>query len=67
MFCQLWEQYHEDPGSFTPARHAVLRGYMSELGLSDFRSRIGQEEEDDDGDQAGFEDWWKAGKPQEGE
>ncbi|HMO74070.1 MAG TPA: hypothetical protein PKD48_01870 [Sphingopyxis sp.] len=40
-FCELWDQFMESPAHFVAAKHGQLRAYMSELGLTDERNRIG--------------------------
>lgn len=50
-FCELYEQFREDPKAFNGARHAQLRSYMADLGLTDERKRSmdgSQEAEDTD-------------------
>ncbi len=38
-FCVLWREFLEDPGSFDAARHAQMRQYMQDAGLTDTRNR----------------------------
>jgi hypothetical protein len=38
-FCELWQEMRSAPTSFPAAKHTQLRGYMSDLGLTDKRKR----------------------------
>jgi len=38
-FCHLWSEFIAGPEQFQAARHGQMRSYMSELGLTDERSR----------------------------
>ena len=38
-FCILWSEFRDSSDSFQAARHAQMRAYMSELGLTDERNR----------------------------
>ena len=38
-FCELWAEFREGPRDFQSTRHAQMRAYMSELGLTDERNR----------------------------
>jgi hypothetical protein len=38
-FCELWQELRSAPMSFPAAKHSQLRGYMSDLGLTDGRKR----------------------------
>lgn len=38
-FCFLWSEFRDSPDKFQSARHAQMRAYMSELGLTDERNR----------------------------
>lgn len=51
-FCELYEAYRDDPKSFSGQKHAQMRAYMAELGLTDERRRLLDEnqEDQDDGD-----------------
>lgn len=40
-FCELWDQFRYDPRGFPASKHGQLRAYMSELGLTDERNRVG--------------------------
>jgi hypothetical protein len=52
MLCELWAEFRFDPPNFK--KHSTLRGYMSDLGLTDERNRGGKfiknfiEEENDE-------------------
>jgi hypothetical protein len=49
-FCELWQEFRDGPRAFPASKHGQLRAYMSELGLTDERNRIlNDEPEDDDG------------------
>ena len=39
--CELWQEFRFCPTGFPAAKHGQLRAYMSELGLTDERNRIG--------------------------
>lgn len=39
-FCELWQEFRFAPVSFPASKHGQLRAYMSELGLTDERNRI---------------------------
>lgn len=38
-FCELWSELRKAPAQFTAAKHTQLRGFMSDLGLTDERRR----------------------------
>lgn len=38
-FCELWQEFRDGPRMFPATKHAQLRHYMSELGLTDERNR----------------------------
>jgi hypothetical protein len=38
-FCELWAEFQAMPGLFVASRHAQMRAYMGELGLTDTRNR----------------------------
>jgi hypothetical protein len=38
-FCELWQELMYAPTAFPAAKHAQMRAYMSELGLTDERNR----------------------------
>ncbi len=38
-FCELWAEFITRPAAFQAARHAQLRAYMGDLGLTDERNR----------------------------
>lgn len=40
-FCELWQEFRDDPKAFTASKHGQLRAYTSELGLTDERQRFG--------------------------
>ena len=42
-FCYLWAEFTRAPDMFQSARHTQMRGYMSELGLTDERNRAAPE------------------------
>lgn len=42
-FCELWQEFRGDPAGFQAAKHAQMRAYMSELGLTDERNRVTKE------------------------
>ena len=49
-FCELWQEFRDGPKAFPSSKHGQMRAYMSELGLTDERNRIlNDEPEDDDG------------------
>lgn len=39
IFCELWAEYRKTPWLFHASKHAQLRRYMSDLGLTDERNR----------------------------
>ena len=39
-FCELWQEFMFAPTAFPAAKHGQLRAYMSELGLTDERNRV---------------------------
>ncbi|RTE92446.1 hypothetical protein D6B98_13025 [Bradyrhizobium sp. LVM 105] len=39
VFCELYQEMRRAPASFPASRHAQLRGYMADLGLTDERRR----------------------------
>lgn len=39
IFCHLWAEFLERPAAFKAAKHAQMRGYMADLGLTDERNR----------------------------
>jgi hypothetical protein len=39
VFCELWSELRRNPAAFPAAKHTQLRGYMSDLGLTDERKR----------------------------
>ncbi len=41
-FCELWQEFRTMPARFTAARHAQMRAYMGELGLTDPRDAAPQ-------------------------
>jgi hypothetical protein len=45
-FCELWAEFRFNPTGFPAAKHGQMRAYMSELGLTDERNRI---KDDDSG------------------
>ncbi|MGY4504210.1 phage terminase small subunit [Bradyrhizobium sp. GM24.11] len=47
-FCELWAEMRSAPSRFQAARHAQLRAYMSELGLTDERRRAVEQPADRD-------------------
>ena len=49
-FCALWAEFRQSPANFQSARHAQLRAYMAELGLTDPRNRRPPDTRDDDDD-----------------
>lgn len=49
-FCELWQEFRDGPKAFPSSKHGQMRAYMSELGLTDERNRIlNDDPEDDDG------------------
>lgn len=38
-FCELWDEFRYAPKMFPAAKHAALRSYMDQLGLTDERNR----------------------------
>lgn len=38
-FCELWKEFRFNPAGFAASKHAQLRFYMAELGLTDERNR----------------------------
>ena len=40
-FCELWKEFTFNPAGFPAAKHSQMRAYMSDLGLTDERSRAG--------------------------
>lgn len=38
-FCKLWAEFMKAPADFPSSKHAQLRAYMAELGLTDERNR----------------------------
>lgn len=46
-FCELWKEFREGPRSFPASKHGQMRAYMSELGLTDERNRLGEKDEDE--------------------
>ncbi len=47
-FCELWQEFRFAPTSFPAAKHGQMRAYMSELGLTDERNRLGSDEKPKD-------------------
>jgi len=47
-FCELWQEFRFAPTSFPASKHGQLRAYMSELGLTDERNRMEQDEPTDE-------------------
>jgi len=47
-FCELWAEFRQSPGEFLAAKHSQMRAYMSELGITDERNRVGAEPEERD-------------------
>lgn len=41
LFCELWQEFRDNPRSFNATKHAQLRALMSEIGLTDERNRGG--------------------------
>lgn len=50
-FCTLWSEFRQSPQKFVSARHAQLRAYMAELGLTDERNRNLPDRREDDDDE----------------
>ena len=48
-FCELWQEFRDGPRMFAATKHAQLRHYLAELGLTDERNR--GEAEVDEGDE----------------
>ena len=42
IFCRLWAEYERKPLDFAATKHAQIRAYMAELGLTDERNRGAQ-------------------------
>lgn len=42
-FCELWAEFRFNPMGFPASKHGQLRAYMSELGLTDERNRLGDD------------------------
>lgn len=38
-FCVLWDEFRTNPRNFGAAKHAQMRAYMADLGLTDERNR----------------------------
>lgn len=49
-FIELWQDFRAAPIRFAAAKHAQMRAYMSELGLTDERNRKIDDETSDDDD-----------------
>lgn len=47
-FCELWQEFRFAPTSFPASKHGQMRAYMSELGLTDERNRLGSDEKPKD-------------------
>ena len=47
-FCELWQEFMFAPTSFPASKHGQMRAYLSELGLSDERNRVGAEDKPKD-------------------
>lgn len=47
-FCELWQEFRFCPTGFPAAKHGQLRAYMSELGLTDERNRLKDDDKDKD-------------------
>lgn len=43
-FCELWQEFRFAPTSFPASKHGQMRAYMSELGLTDERNRLGSDD-----------------------
>lgn len=39
-FCELYAEWRDGPKAFLAGKHAQMRAYMSELGLTDERNRV---------------------------
>lgn len=39
-FCELWAEFRASPSRFPSAKHTQMRGYLSDLGLTDARRRV---------------------------
>lgn len=48
LFCNLWAKYLEDPDSFPIGKIAQIRSVSADLGLSDERNRVSDEESEKD-------------------
>ena len=48
MFCELWAEFRRAPDTFPVGKHGQMRGYLSDLGLTDERNRGGVEDEVED-------------------
>ncbi len=47
-FCELWQEFLNDPVGFPAAKHTQMRAYMGELGLTDQRNRQPEKEDSKD-------------------
>lgn len=47
-FCELWQEFRFAPTSFPASKHGQMRAYMSDLGLTDERNRLGSEKPPED-------------------
>lgn len=47
-FCELWQEFRFAPTSFPASKHGQMRAYMSELGLTDERNRVGNDKKEPD-------------------
>lgn len=47
-FCELWQEFRFAPTSFPASKHGQMRAYMSELGLTDERNRLGSDDKPKD-------------------
>ncbi|NMM43873.1 hypothetical protein HH303_05260 [Rhodospirillaceae bacterium KN72] len=47
-FCELWSEFRSNPSEFLASKHAQLRGYMADLGITDERNRPVREEDERD-------------------
>lgn len=52
-FCELWQEFRFCPTGFPASKHGQMRAYMSELGLTDERNRVA---DDDKGKDDFFDD-----------